>query len=162
MGNKRWRLLTIVMAGLMSLAINAQEPTDSVAHDFTLETREGRTVRLSELPADRQTLLMFYDPDCSDCRQEQFAMRHSSLLQRAVSEGRVQVLCVYAEENDSLWRATMDEFPAAWMVAKARTDIKSEGFYDLSGMPALYLLDKSKAILQHCYEFSELRERLNP
>ena len=149
-----------MMAGLMSLAVIAQTPADSVAADFTMLTRDGDTLRLSQLPADRLTLLMFYDPDCADCRQELFAMRHSSQLRRAVKSGKARVLCVYAEEDEALWRATSDEFPATWMVAKAVTDVKALGLYDLSGMPSLYLLDKSKVILQQDYEFSELRERL--
>ena len=160
MRNERRHLFVVIMAGLMSLAINAQTPADSVAADFTMLTRGGDTLRLSQLPTDRLTLLIFYDPDCADCRQELFAMRHSSQLRRAVRAGRVQVLCVYAEQNDTLWRASFDEFPTAWMVAKAVTDVKGLGLYDLSGMPSLYLLDKSKAIIQQDYEFSELRERL--
>ena len=155
MGNKRWRLLTVVMAGLMSLAINAQEPADSVvAQDFTLETREGRTLRLSELAADRWTLLMFYDPDCSDCRQELFAMRHSSWLRQAVGEGRLQVVCVYAEADEELWRATASELPETWTVAIARTDVHRD--YDLSAMPLLLLLDGERHIVRQAYELRDI------
>lgn len=64
----------------------------AVAQYFRCETRDGKMMRLSELPQDRLTLLVFYDPDCTDCRQELFGMKHSGVLRQTVREGRVQVL----------------------------------------------------------------------
>lgn len=156
MRNERW--LTMVMAGLMSLAINAKMPTDSVAGDFTCETVDGRQLTLKSMPSDRLTLLVFYDPDCGDCRQELFALRHSSLLRQAVGEGRIQVLAVYAEADEQLWRQTATELPATWTVAIARTDIKGEGFYDLSSMPAIFLLDNDKKMMQKELDYSRVAE----
>ena len=164
----------LMVAGLMSLAINAQVQTDTLAddavlevcdsvavqaYDFAFETRDGRQLRLSELPAgspDRLTLLMFYDPDCTDCRQELFAMRHSSQLRQAVRQGRVQVLCVYAEHDEALWRETAGELPKAWMVARATDVDEVHRHYDLSAMPLLLLLNTERYVLQQTYEFIEM------
>jgi hypothetical protein len=139
-----------------------------------METREGQTVRLSALTtpgrtptaggsaaadgkagaAGALTLLMFYDPDCTDCRQELFLMRHSSSLRRAVSEGRLRVVLVYAEQDETLWRATSGELPAAWTVAWARTDVHA--LYDLSAMPLLLLLDSGRRVVRQGYEYRDL------
>lgn len=167
MRNERRLLLITLMAGLMSLAINAQTRADSVAAvvqvqkdsvaaDFSMETTDRQVLRLSQLPTARQTLLMFYDPDCTDCRQELFAMRHSSSLRRAVQQGRVQVVCVYAEQDEALWRETAAALPRAWTIAKACCAEEVHHHYDLSAMPLLLLLDGNRRILQQAYEFSEL------
>lgn len=117
------------------------------AQDFRCETREGRVMRLSELPQDRLTLLVFYDPDCTDCRQELFGMKHSGMLRQAVREGRVQVMAVYAEADEALWRETCQELPDTWTVAIARDDIHAMKCYDLSGMPAIYILNRYKEVV---------------
>jgi hypothetical protein len=149
-----------MVAGLISLAISAQTQTDSVAHDFAFETRDGQQGSLSAFVTDStatcHTLLMFYDPDCTDCRQELFAMRHSSSLRRAVRQGRMQVLCVYAGDDEALWRETAGELPAAWTVAKASDADEIHTHYDLSAMPLLLLLDGRSQILQQGNEFVEL------
>ena len=134
---RRWMLLTVAWMSCLTMA----------AQDFLCQTREGRQLHFAELPKDRMTLLMFYDPDCSDCRQELFEMRHSSLLRQTIAKGEVQVLCVYAEENEALWRETAGELPDTWTVAIARTDIKSLQQYDLSAMPVFYLYDTSGKVV---------------
>jgi len=141
----------MVLLALCSLCL-----LSAAAQDFRMETRDGRQMRLAELPADRPTLLVFYDPDCGDCRQELFAMRHSSLLRQALSEGRLQVLAVYAEADEQLWRATSAELPETWTVAIARTDIHSMACYDLSAMPVMYLLDGQKKIIQEDTDLYQL------
>lgn len=152
-------LLMLMVWGLTVLTAQAQDSV-AVAADFTMETRQGDTVLLSELMAGGQTvaadhtLLMFYDPDCSDCRQELFAMRHSSALRQAVSEGRLRVVCVYAEQDEALWRDTCGELPEAWTVAVARSDVHAS--YDLSAMPLLLLLDKQRHVIQQGYEIQVL------
>lgn len=157
MRNERWRLLTMMMAGLMSLAINAQELKDSVgAQDFTCETVDGRRMKLSELPAGRETLLLFYDPDCSDCRQELFAMRHSTALRRAVNDGRLQVLAVCVGDDERLWRQSCEELPPAWTLAIAREDLSQHPCYDTSSLPMLYLLDNKKQVLRSGGLLSEI------
>ena len=100
-------------------------------------------------------LLMFFDPDCSDCRQELFLMRHSSMLRRAVGEGRLRVVCVYAEQNEALWCEVSGQLPDTWTVARARTDVHA--LYDLTAMPLLLLLDNCRRIVRHGYELRDLQ-----
>ena len=83
-------------------------------------------------------------------------MRHSSQLRQAVRRGWVQVLCVYAEHDEALWRETAGELPKAWMVARA-TDVDGvHRHYDLSAMPVLLLLNTERYVLQQAYEFVEM------
>ena len=87
------------------------------SQDLLYERTDGRTMTLDSLPDSRMTLLLFYDPECSDCQQELFVMRHSSQLRQAIAEARMQVLAVCTEPNDSLWRHTVSEMPLRPLVA---------------------------------------------
>jgi len=163
---------TLLLWAAWCLALTAARAQDSlvVAPDFQVETRDGRTLRLQELAAGRadaqasatagQTLLMFYDPDCTDCRQELFQMRHSSMLRRAVGEGRLRVVCVNIGADEALWRATYGELPREWIVAMARSDVHA--YYDLSVTPVLLLMDGQCRISRQSYQFRELLVDLLP
>lgn len=93
------------------------------------------------------TLLLFYNPECSDCQQELFVMRHSSQLRQAIAEARLQVLAVCTEPNDSLWRHTVSEMPSTWVPVILRSDNWFDSPYDLSSLPAMYLLGRNREIL---------------
>lgn len=147
----RWNVLMAFW--LCALMVHAQ--------DIAFETREGRAMRLSELPSDRLTLLLLFDPDCTDCRQELFGMRHSTPLRKAMEQKKVQVACVSTVAADTLWRETVAELPTTWVVAVTRTDLTNSKVYDISELPVLYLLDKKKKVLQQAYSLGDLLERLN-
>ena len=83
-------------------------------------------------------------------------MRHSSQLRQAVRQGRVQVLCVYAEHDEALWRETAGELPKAWMVARATDVDEVHRHYDLSAMPLLLLLDRQRHVIGQAYELRDL------
>ena len=181
---KGCRTLLLVAIWCMAVLATRAQDTLTVAHDtltvthdtlivapdFQMETRDGRTLRLQELAAGRadarasataaQTLLMFFDPDCSDCRQELFQMRHSSMLRRAVGEGRLRVVCVNIGTDEALWRATYGELPREWTVAMARSDVHA--YYDLSVTPVLLLMDRQCRISRQSYQFRELLVDLLP
>ena len=53
------------------------------SQDLLYERTDGRTMTLDSLPDSRMTLLLFYDPECGDCQQELFVMRHSSQSARS-------------------------------------------------------------------------------
>jgi hypothetical protein len=117
------------------------------SQDLLYERTDGRSLTIDSLPDSRMTLLLFYDPECSDCQQELFVMRHSSQLRQAIAEARLQVLAVCTEPNDSLWRHTVEEMPSTWMPVMLRSDNWFDSPYDLSSLPAMYLLGRNRKIL---------------
>ena len=134
---KRWHAIWLLL--LLTTAVWAQE--------LAYERPDGRSLTLDSLPESRMTLLLFYDPECSDCQQELFVMRHSSQLRQAITSDRLQVLAVCTEPNDSLWRKTIKEMPSTWVPVMLRTDDWFESPYDLSSLPAMYLLGTDRKIL---------------
>ena len=117
------------------------------SQDLLYERTDGRSLTIDSLPDSRMTLLLFYDPECSDCQQELFVMRHSSQLRQAIAEVRLQVLAVCTEPNDSLWRHTVSEMPSTWVPVMLRSDNWFDSPYDLSSLPAMYLLGRNREIL---------------
>ena len=120
---------------------------DSIATDFTYATADGTLHRLSQTAADRPTLLLFYDPDCQQCQTLLFRLRHSGIVNQAVSEGRLAVLAVYTEDDEALWQQKRTDLPAAWTAAIDRSDIRGHALYDLRQLPTLYLLSPEKRVI---------------
>ena len=97
------RYCILILAWVWSLGLGAQTRGDSV---------------FSSLQPDRLTLLVFYDPDCAECRQELFALK----------------------------RSHRESLPKSWQVVMADGGIDG---YDLSAMPAIYLLDADRKVMMH-------------
>ena len=128
------------------------------SQDLLYERTDGRTMTLDSLPDSRMTLLLFYDPECGDCQQELFVMRHSSQLRQAIAEVRLQVLAVCTEPNDSLWRHTVSEMPPTWVPVMLRSDNWFASPYDLTSLPAMYLLGKDRKIVLKDTDLYEVME----
>ena len=132
----------------------------AAAQDFTFVTPESVAKRLGELPDDRLTVLVFFDPECTACRQELFQMRHSAVLRQAVEEGRAQVLTVCIEESHEAWLQMCREMPPAWLKGVSTTEPFLLNDYDLTSLPATYLLDHDKQVLLRVRDYAQLCELL--
>lgn len=147
------RIGLLLALGLCTLAAAAQ--------DFTFLTADSAAKRVAELPDDRLTVLVFFDPDCTTCRQELFQMRHSVVLQQAVEQGRAQVLTVCTEGTREAWLKMCEEMPAWWTKGISTEEPYQVSAYDLSSLPAIYLLDNDKQVLLRVRDYAQLCELLN-
>ena len=132
----------LILAWVWSLGLGAQTRGDSV---------------FSSLQPDRLTLLVFYDPDCAECRQELFALRHASVVESRIKEELLQVLAIYTGEDEALWRSHRESLPKSWLVVM--TDGGIDG-YDISALPAIYLLDADRKVMMHNPTVSQLSSLL--
>ena len=100
------RILISILMWLWVLSMSAQSHVVSndtvvsadsvvVAENFRSMTAEGRVVELDSLPTGRLTILVFFDPDCSNCRQALFGLKHSSLVNQLIEEQVLQVIRRY-------------------------------------------------------------------
>ena len=151
------------------------------APDFCFTTADGQPHSLSGTATDRQTLLLFYDPDCAHCRDLLFRLRHSSVLNQAISQGRLTVLAVYTEADETLWNETKADLPAQWVTAITpapelltpnstlltpnstlptpnSTLQTPNSLYDLSTLPVVFLLSPDKHILLRHPDFHQLTD----
>ena len=118
----------------------------SVAADFGYITRSGERHTLHSTHASN-LLLMFYDPDCRHCMDTVGMLEADSTFREAVNGGRLTVLAVCVDTDDSRWQSSKGLMPSEWIVGKDADDIAVSGLYDLPSMPVMYLLGKDKKVM---------------
>lgn len=119
----------------------------SIASDFVYTLHSGGQSQLHRIRSP-YTLLVFYDPDCQGCAAMLEELKGSSILNRPDMMKRLKVLACYPDEDIELWRKYRYQIPAGWINAYDKDlVVLSNELYDLTAMPALYLLDKDKRVL---------------
>lgn len=109
--------------------------------DETVQTLKETHVRGEFL------ILAFYDPECSSCQKIMGQMMKNECLAQAVGSGKVTVLAVYTEGDETVWRKSLLGMPKEWIIGNDEMEIKSGALYDIKAMPSFYLLDKKKCVL---------------
>lgn len=118
----------------------------SVAADFRYIDRHGKESTLHDLESPL-TLLIFYDPECPHCNDLLRRYAASKTIKRAITEKKLTVIAIYAEEKREVWDKTKNDLPDNWLVGYDLTGILDEEIYDLPAMPTPYLLDKDKRVI---------------
>lgn len=136
--------------------IERNRPGD-LATDFSYILPDGTQKRLSgtAVHGDRLVLL-FYDPECEQCRETLDRMKADARLTEAVRQKKLTVLAIYTEGDEQVWRNALNELPPGWMVGTDRNAIKDKALYDLKAMPSLYLLDAQKRVLVKDGDYEEI------
>lgn len=117
------------------------------ANDFRYTLASGATGTLYGVKAE-YVLVFISNPDCPMCREVREAITSSPMLSEMIERGRLKVLSIYPDEDLTAWRAYRGRIPADWIDGyDDGCVIRSTGSYDLSAIPALYLLDERKRVL---------------
>jgi hypothetical protein len=85
-------------------------------------------------------------------------LRTDNAINKAIAKGQLAVLAVYTEEDYERWRATLKDMPANWIVATDHAVVTTNELYDLTVMPALYLLDAQKRVCIKTTDFIDLTD----
>lgn len=118
----------------------------SIANDFRYIDRDGRQQSLHGTETEK-LLLVFYDPECTHCKDILDMLANDERINIAVATGRLKVLAIYAEGKRDVWEKDKDSMPANWQVGYDLTGILDSELYDLPAMPTLYLLDSDKRVI---------------
>jgi thiol-disulfide isomerase/thioredoxin len=127
-------------AALLTAALSsapAAEALQGPAPDFTLKSRDGANVKLSELRG-QVVMINFWASWCGPCRQEMPLL--DQLHQRYESLG-FTVLGVNVEQDPSQALALLRDRPVSFPVLFDPTSAVSR-LYDLSAMPSTVLVDR--------------------
>lgn len=119
------------------------------AADFTyvMPLSMDKVQRMSDVKAD-YTLLFFYDPDCSNCREYEGVLAQIPGFIELQDKGVLRVLAVYPDEDRDEWLLKSSHMPKGWIVGwNKQGDIRSKQLYDIRATPTLYLLDKQKKVI---------------
>lgn len=122
------------------------------ASNFPFKTAGGEKTSLWKLQSN-YTLLLLYDPDCSNCRHAIETLSVDSRLAsmcRASENGIpvLTVLTVAVEGDEDKWFDHLPSLPADWLNGYDEGFvIRDRELYDLRSVPSMYLLDKDKKVL---------------
>lgn len=117
------------------------------AEDFTYELANGKKQKLSETKA-KYTFLIFYDPDCSHCKETIQQLRDTPQLVQLFTQLQVQVLAIDPWGDRTKWKNYQTELSYQWINGfDSESKILSFNLYDLKASPTIYLLDENKKVL---------------
>ena len=117
------------------------------APDFSYVTPKGKQARMSGVIAD-YTLLFFYDPDCTNCREVEQILSEMPAFLEMQEKGVLRVLAVYPDEDENEWLLKSSQMPRGWIVGwNKQGDIRSKTLYEIRATPTMYLLDKQKKVI---------------
>lgn len=135
------------MAPEYDLQLAKQNRIGQRANDFRYTVASGRSATLYGLKADF-VLLFINNPGCPMCREIRDGICASPMLSDLIARGALKVLALYPDEDLGEWHAYRKNMPASWINAYDKGSvIRETSSYDLSAIPALYLLDRDKRVL---------------
>lgn len=118
-----------------------------LAEDFSYELANGKKQKLSQTKG-KYTFLMFYDPECSHCKETIHQLRDTPQLVQLFEQQQVQVLAIDPWGDRNKWKNYMPEISEKWINGfDAESKILSFNLYDLKASPTIYLLDENKRVL---------------
>lgn len=117
------------------------------AEDFNYELANGKKQKLSQTKA-KYTFLIFYDPECSHCKETIHQLRDTPELVQLFEQRQVQVLAIDPWGDRNTWKNYMPEISEKWINGfDSESKILSFNLYDLKASPTIYLLDENKKVL---------------
>lgn len=135
------------IAPAYDLEIARKNRIGRVATDFVYTLEDDTQGNLHDIKAN-YTILMFSNPECPLCGEIMRQIASSQLLTALIEHGVLKVLTLYPDEDIAHWRKYIDNIPSEWIRAYDKGGILTkERLYNLSAIPALYLLDRDKRVL---------------
>ena len=105
--------------------------------DFAFIDRTGENTTLYRSFGDGMTLVMFYDPDCEQCKAVKEQLMHSQI------NDDVKMIAIDTMDDRDKWEEDKGSFPEEWTVGFATDPIEEEEIYVIRAMPTFYLFDKN-------------------
>ena len=129
------------------LRVVSQNRIGQSANDFDYTDRTGRTRNMYSLNTDF-VIVYINNPGCAMCRDITEALKQSPIISDLQQQGRLKVLAIYPDENLDEWHKHLSDMPSEWINGYDRgCRIERENLYNVSAIPALYLLNKEKKVL---------------
>ena len=135
------------IAPAYDLEIARKNRIGRVATDFVYTLEDDTQGNLHDIKAN-YTILMFSNPECPLCGEIMRQIASSQLLTALIEHGVLKVLTLYPDEDIAHWRKYIGNIPSEWIRAYDKGGVLTkERLYNLSAIPALYLLDRDKRVL---------------
>jgi len=131
--------------------------------DFIFTQRDGKERKLSDLLGKGvSTLLILYDPTCDDCHELIRKIVTNQTISRNISNGKLNVVAIYAGEDIDEWRRDAKTFHPDWTVGyDSSRKIEEEELYSIIYTPSTYLINGQGIITLKNPNDEKLIEALN-
>ncbi|MEE4249758.1 MAG: TlpA disulfide reductase family protein [Alcanivoracaceae bacterium] len=126
-------LMVLVMLGSTVAAADVSGP----AADFTLKSRSGENIKLSDLRGD-VVMINFWASWCGPCRQE---MPHLEVLSKEYADYGFTLLGVNVDEKQELAEKLLAQIPVSFPILFDPTSSVSK-LYNVDAMPTTILIDR--------------------
>lgn len=119
------------------------------AADFGLVAKDGSVVPLSEkVKCAPLTVVMFFNPWCSNCHDISSAMAADPVISRAAGSGRVALVAVIADGEWSDFSSAMP-LESPWQEYAAQDNsVEDDQLYSIRIIPTLYVVDSAMKVVQ--------------
>ena len=135
------------MAPEYDLRIVSQNRIGHKANNFRYTTKSERTRDMYSLKSDF-VIVYINNPGCAMCRDITEALKRSPIITDLQQQKRLKILAIYPDEQLDEWHKHMGDMPSEWINSYDKgCHIERENLYNVSAIPALYLLDKDKVVL---------------
>ncbi|MBB3169779.1 TlpA family protein disulfide reductase [Simiduia aestuariiviva] len=116
---------------------HATEPLSGPAPDFTLKSRDGKNIRLSDLRG-QVIMLNFWASWCGPCRQE---MPLLDELSKRYSRAGFTLLGVNVEQDTAAGEKYLQDTPVSFPILWDPTSTVSK-LYNIDAMPSTVMIDR--------------------
>lgn len=115
--------------------------------DFKFISRDGGKNSINKIHVNNRLLLIFYDPDCENCKKTMNKLAEDDNLNLMIQNGDMTVVAIYSGEDRELWEKSNHELPLTWIVGYEPGEIEEKDLFFFRSYPSIYLLDKNKRVL---------------
>ena len=131
-------IATLILSGMLLTGIANAEAISGSAPDFTLKSKSGKNIKLSEYRG-QVVLLNFWASWCGPCRQE---MPLLSKMQNKYGKLGFTILGVNVEEDSSPAKNYLKGLNITFPIL-FDTENKASKAYDVSAMPSTVMIDRN-------------------
>lgn len=117
----------------------------TMAADFGMQLRDGKSGTLHQLVAGDTTLVVFYDSDCTHC--------HETMTRLASMQNHYKIMAVDVVGNRAKWESDCVNLPDNWIVGISTDNLQDKNRYSFPALPALYLLSPSSIVISKDIRF---------
>lgn len=130
------------------------------AQNLRLETFNGDSIDTNGTKSD-YTVLYFFDPNCTYCRTETPKI-HDEFYPKYKDKG-VEIITINIGNNKEEWEQFINNHKLTDWINCADFNFKSKYwmYYDTSGIPSVYVLNKNKEIIAKKLDLENLQKIFN-
>lgn len=129
------------------------------ANDFRFVNEKGDTTSLYAFKSE-YTLLFLHNPTCHTCQKVRRMIADYSELNKAIASGRLNVLTIYVENDEKIWKNYLrgeaaPNYHHGWNFDQT---IEGNDLYETRTIPYMFLLDKDKRVIRKNILYNEIED----